>query len=97
MTPAVLAFLMALHRWVMPPSPFDTVAACESGGNWSADTGNGYYGGLQMTERFWLTWGGAAYASRPDLASRTDQIAVAMRASDGGLGYGPWPHCGRYA
>jgi hypothetical protein len=95
--PTVLAFLVALHNWVMPPSPFDRVAQCESNGNWSSDTGNGYFGGLQMDTSFWESWGGYQYAARPDLASRTEQIAVAMRARDGGLGYSPWPYCGRFA
>ena len=97
MTKAVLAFLIALSHWVMPPSPFDRVASCESGGNWSSNTGNGYYGGLQMTEHFWITYGGLTYAPRPDLASRTQQIVVAMKARDNGLGYRPWPNCGRFA
>lgn len=93
----VLAFLIALHTWVMPPSPFDRVATCESGGNWSIDTGNGYYGGLQMDMQFWTYYRGTEYAPRPDLATRTQQIAVAMRARDSGAGYRPWPVCGRYA
>jgi hypothetical protein len=95
-TPAVVAFLVALASWVMPPSRWDRVAWCESRDNWSADTGNGYYGGLQMTLTFWASWGGLEYAARPDLASRTQQIAVAMRAA-AVEGMSPWPVCGRYA
>ncbi|WP_347404516.1 transglycosylase family protein [Streptomyces sp. MST-110588] len=56
---------------------WDRVAQCESGGVWSADAGNGYYGGLQITQELWDRYGGAAYASRPDLASRSQQIVVA--------------------
>ena len=99
----VAAFLAALASWTMPPhSPFDAVAGCESGWDWSTNTGNGYYGGLQESAGFWATYGGLAFAPRPDLASRTDQIVVAIRARDGwgGVaprGYSPWPVCGRLA
>ncbi|MER6049760.1 transglycosylase family protein [Streptomyces sp. NPDC001793] len=58
-------------------STWDRVAQCESGGVWSAATGNGFYGGLQLTQEMWDDYGGSAYASRPDLASRAQQIAVA--------------------
>ena len=53
------------------------VAQCESGGNWAINTGNGYYGGLQFTTGTWAANGGTAYASRADLASASQQIAVA--------------------
>ncbi|MGW1978863.1 transglycosylase family protein [Streptomyces sp. NPDC001889] len=58
---------------------WDRVAECESGGIWSADTGNGYYGGLQFSQRTWEAFGGTEYASRADLASRSQQIAVAEK------------------
>jgi hypothetical protein len=76
---------------------WDRIAACESGGNWAINTGNGYYGGLQMDMTFWRSYGGLAYASRPDLASKAEQIVVAERARDSGRGYGPWPVCGSRA
>jgi hypothetical protein len=69
------------------------IAACESGGNWSADTGNGFYGGLQFTEGTWLGYGGGQYASSANLASAADQIAVAERVL-AGQGIGAWPVCG---
>jgi uncharacterized protein YabE (DUF348 family) len=72
---------------------WDAVAACESGGNWHINTGNGYYGGLQFNESTWLSNGGGAYASRPDLASRDQQIAVADRLY-AARGSSPWPVCG---
>lgn len=59
---------------------WDRVAECESGGLWSADFGNGLYGGLQFTQETWETYGGTAYAARADLASRSQQIAVAEKA-----------------
>ncbi len=71
---------------------WDKVAQCESGGVWSAASGNGYYGGLQLTQELWDTYGGAAYASRPDLASRSQQIAVAQSILDA-RGPDQWSSC----
>ncbi len=68
---------------------WDRIAQCESGGNWSINTGNGYYGGLQFDIRTWLGSGGGDFASRADLASRAEQITVANRVyADRGLQ--PW-------
>jgi uncharacterized protein YabE (DUF348 family) len=58
---------------------WDKVAKCESGGNWSINTGNGYYGGLQFASATWLGHGGGQFAPRADLASREQQITVANR------------------
>jgi len=69
------------------------VAACESGGNWSINTGNGYYGGLQFSQSTWNAYGGQQYASRADLASPAQQIAVAESVL-AGQGIGAWPVCG---
>ncbi|MFP3991964.1 transglycosylase family protein [Streptomyces sp. E11-3] len=60
-------------------STWDKLAACESGGVWSADMGNGYYGGLQFSQDDWEAYGGLDYAPRADLASRSQQIAVAEK------------------
>jgi hypothetical protein len=79
---------------------WDRVASCESGGNWHDDTGNGYYGGLQFDYGTWRAYGGAQYASRADLATREEQIAVAHRVNTTGWagnppeGPGAWPVCG---
>ena len=85
-------------RTAPPPSSnglnWDAVAACESGGNWHINTGNGYYGGLQFDSGTWLSNGGGAYASRADLASREQQIAVATRLYNA-RGASPWPVCGQ--
>ncbi|KGN36488.1 resuscitation-promoting factor [Knoellia subterranea] len=68
---------------------WDRIAQCESSGNWSINTGNGYYGGLQFDIRTWLGAGGGDFASRADLASRAEQITVANRVyADRGLQ--PW-------
>jgi hypothetical protein len=72
---------------------WSAIAACESGGNWSANTGNGFYGGLQFTEQTWLAYGGGQYASSANLATPAQQIAVAERVL-AGQGIGAWPVCG---
>jgi Transglycosylase-like domain/LysM domain len=69
------------------------IAACESGGNWAASTGNGFYGGLQFTEQTWLGYGGGRYASSANLATPAQQIAVAQRVL-AGQGISAWPVCG---
>ncbi|WP_326765975.1 transglycosylase family protein [Streptomyces sp. NBC_01591] len=71
---------------------WDRVAECESGGMWSADLGNGYYGGLQFSQETWKAYGGEAYAERADLASRAQQIAVAEKVLDD-RGPQAWPSC----
>ncbi|NGN66257.1 LysM peptidoglycan-binding domain-containing protein [Streptomyces sp. A7024] len=71
---------------------WDRVAQCESGGMWAADTGNGYYGGLQLTPEQWEQYGGDEFAERPDYASRVQQIAVAERILDA-EGARAFAHC----
>ena len=69
---------------------WDAIAACESGGNWAINTGNGYYGGLQFSPGTWHANGGAGM---PNQASREEQIRVAenvLRTQ----GIGAWPTCG---
>ncbi|MFJ8829169.1 transglycosylase family protein [Micromonospora aurantiaca] len=73
---------------------WDAVARCESGGNWKINTGNGYYGGLQFSRTTWNGYGGQKYAARADLASRSEQIAVAEKVLRG-QGIGAWPVCGK--
>ena len=63
-------------------STWDAVAQCESGGNWSINTGNGYYGGLQFSQSSWAAAGGTQYASRADLATKSQQIATAEKLLD---------------
>ncbi|XUL90424.1 transglycosylase family protein [Streptomyces galilaeus] len=74
-------------------SEWDTVAQCESGGNWSINTGNGYYGGLQFSASTWAAYGGTAYASTANQASKSQQIAVAEKVL-ASQGKGAWPVCG---
>ncbi|HCA87001.1 MAG TPA: transglycosylase [Streptomyces sp.] len=61
---------------------WDAVAQCESSGNWSINTGNGHYGGLQFSQSSWEAAGGTQYAARADLATKEQQIATAERLLD---------------
>ena len=72
---------------------WDAIAQCESSGNWAANTGNGFFGGLQFTASTWKAFGGSGTAQH---ASREQQIAVAERVLDG-QGIGAWPVCGKRA
>ncbi len=72
---------------------WDRVAECESGGSWSENSGNGYYGGLQLSQEDWEKYGGLAYAETADLASRSQQIAVAEKILDD-QGVGAFSTCG---
>jgi uncharacterized protein YabE (DUF348 family) len=83
-----------------PPAPtanfssgstvWDQIAQCESGGNWAANTGNGYYGGLQFSLGTWQSYGGSGL---PSSASRLTQIAIATKVRNASGGYGAWPAC----
>ena len=70
-------------------SVWDRLAACEAGGNWAANTGNGYYGGLQFTLSTWRSLGGSGL---PSQASREEQISRAQ-ALQARSGWGQWPAC----
>ncbi|MGW7088775.1 transglycosylase family protein [Streptomyces sp. NPDC054871] len=71
---------------------WDKLAECESGGSWSADAGNGYYGGLQFSQQVWEEYGGLDFAPSADLASRSQQISVAEKVLDD-QGTEAWPSC----
>ncbi|MFI5776323.1 transglycosylase family protein [Nocardia sp. NPDC051570] len=73
------------HNW-------DAVAECESSGNWGANTGNGFYGGLQFTQGTWSANGGSG---NPAHAGRSEQIRVAENVL-ATQGPGAWPVCGSY-
>jgi hypothetical protein len=72
---------------------WDQVAKCETDGSWSANNGDGYYGGLKLSQENWEKYGGLDYATSPDLASRNQQIAVAEKVLDD-QGVGVWGTCG---
>ncbi|MCX7468813.1 transglycosylase family protein [Corynebacterium sp. P7374] len=73
-------------------SVWDAIAQCESTGNWSINTGNGFSGGLQFTPSTWLAFGGGQYAPMAWQATREQQIAVAEKVR-AGQGWGAWPAC----
>ncbi|MFD5659795.1 transglycosylase family protein [Streptomyces hirsutus] len=92
---AVAAPLMAAgNASAATASEWETVARCESGGNWSINTGNGYYGGLQFSASTWAGYGGTAYAGTADQASKAQQIEIAEKVL-AGQGKGAWPVCGK--
>jgi resuscitation-promoting factor RpfA len=73
---------------------WDRVAQCESGGNWRANTGNGYYGGLQFSRSTWRSFGGGAFAATANYATRSQQIAIAEKVLRS-QGWKAWPTCSR--
>ena len=68
------------------------VAQCEAGGNWHANTGNGFYGGLQFSMRTWSAHGGSGMPNEAP-AWRQAEVGERVRQSSG---LGAWPHCGQY-
>ncbi len=91
-----LPLLAATSASATDGAQWDRLAECESGGVWSADFGNGYYGGLQFDQATWEEFGGLAYAPSADLASRSEQIAVAEQAL-AARGDQAWATCGPIA
>ncbi|MGO1777298.1 resuscitation-promoting factor Rpf1 domain-containing protein [Corynebacterium casei] len=86
------AALMAPTAAAAPDSDWDRLAQCESGGNWSINTGNGYHGGLQFSASTWQAFGGGEFAATAHQASREQQIVVAERTL-AQQGWGAWPAC----
>lgn len=86
---AGLALSATAANAATPTSTWDSLAQCESGGNWSTNTGNGFSGGLQFTSSTWAAYGGTG---SPADASREQQIAVAERVQ-ASQGWGAWPSC----
>ena len=88
---ALLAYLAAVDAQIPNEARWDRVAQCESGGNWSINTGNGYYGGLQFLPSTWRAVGGTGL---PHQHSKAEQIrrAEILKAR---AGLGQWPVCGR--
>ena len=87
---------LALPSSAQASTGWDRVAACESGGRWSINTGNGYYGGLQFSYGTWKGFGGQRYATTANRASKAQQITVAKKVLQV-QGPGAWPHCSRVA
>ncbi|MFJ6383428.1 transglycosylase family protein [Kitasatospora sp. NPDC092039] len=91
-----MPLLTATGASAAPASTWDSVAQCESGGNWSINTGNGFYGGLQFTSSTWKAYGGTAYAAQANQASKAQQISVAEKVL-ASQGPGAWPVCSQKA
>ncbi|RRO20578.1 LysM peptidoglycan-binding domain-containing protein [Saccharopolyspora rhizosphaerae] len=89
-------FAMTAPANAASESTWDAVAQCESGGNWSTSTGNGYYGGLQFNQSTWSAYGGTEYGSNAAQASKSQQIAVAERVLQA-QGPNAWPSCSKKA
>jgi uncharacterized protein YabE (DUF348 family) len=92
-TPPVAKVIREGTKALPSDAIWNEIAQCESGGNWSINTGNGYYGGLQFNQETWDSNGGQAYAPRADLATKAEQIAIAdkVRAA---RGLEPWQCAG---
>jgi hypothetical protein len=75
-----------------PDSDWDALAQCESGGDWSINTGTGFHGGLQFSPSTWSGYGGEEFAPYAYQASREEQIVVGERVL-AGQGWGAWPSC----
>ncbi|MEV4612615.1 transglycosylase family protein [Kitasatospora sp. NPDC049258] len=88
-----LPLLTATGAHAATPETWQAVAQCETGGNWTVDPGTGRYGGLGLTLRTWVAYGGDEFAAQPDHATQAEQITVAERLL---AGHGPslWPSCG---
>ncbi|MCT2591011.1 LysM peptidoglycan-binding domain-containing protein [Streptomyces sp. N2-109] len=74
-----LPLLSATGAQAASVDTWEKVAQCESGGDWSINTGNGYYGGLQFSQSSWAAAGGTQYAPRADQATKQQQIAAAEK------------------
>ena len=75
-------------------SVWDRLAQCESQGQWQIGTGNSYWGGIQINMANWVHYGGTAYAARPDLATRSQQIEIGQEIL-AEQGWRAWPACSR--
>ncbi|WP_433871146.1 transglycosylase family protein [Saccharopolyspora sp. CA-218241] len=89
---AVIATPLAIAAPTAQAADWDELAQCESSGNWSINTGNGYSGGLQFSPSTWAAFGGTEYASSAHQATREQQIAVAEKVL-AAQGANAWPGC----
>jgi hypothetical protein len=75
-----------------PVRTWNRLAHCESGGRWHINTGNGYYGGLQISPGTWRGYGGKRFAALPNRATKAEQIRIGERIKRG-QGWRAWPSC----
>jgi hypothetical protein len=88
----VAGLVTATTASAAPTTTWDKVAQCESTGNWSINSGNGFYGGLQFTNSTWAAYGGTAYAAQANQATKAQQITIAEKVL-ASQGPGAWPIC----
>ncbi|MFJ7204577.1 FG-GAP-like repeat-containing protein [Streptomyces sp. NPDC098789] len=93
MTALALSLAAAAPAGAASVSTWDKVARCESTNNWQANTGNGYFGGVQILLSTWNAFGGREYASYPHQATKQQQILIAEKIL-AGQGAGAWGSCG---
>ena len=86
-TLSVTAEAVKMRTW-------NKLAKCESGARWHINTGNGHYGGLQISRGTWRAFGGKMFARLPHKASKRQQVRVAKRIKRH-QGWGAWSHCSR--
>ncbi len=96
---ALTTFVLVTATLASPASAvsmrtWSRLATCESGGRWHVNSGNGFYGGLQISSGTWRAFGGKRYASNAHHASKRQQVRVAKRIKRG-QGWGAWPSCSR--
>jgi hypothetical protein len=89
---AVLTGPAAVSAEAAPLTTWNRLAQCESSGRWQINTGNGYYGGLQISGSTWRAYGGRQFAALPDNATKTEQIKVGERIR-AGQGWRAWGYC----
>jgi LysM repeat protein len=89
---AAIPFAMTSPAQAATANTWERLAGCESGGNWHINTGNGYYGGVQFADGTWDGNGGEQYASRADLATKSEQMLIAEKVLEA-RGWSPWPGC----
>ncbi|MDH6108683.1 hypothetical protein P3T36_002396 [Kitasatospora sp. MAP12-15] len=88
----VAGLVTATASSAAPASTWDKVAQCESTGNWSINSGNGFYGGLQFTSSTWAAFGGTQFAPQANQATAAQQISVGEKVL-AAQGPGAWPIC----
>jgi len=93
-TAVLLTATLAAPANAVSMRTWSRLAKCESGGRWHINTGNGYYGGLQISPGTWRSFGGKRYAALPHGASKRQQVRVAKRIKRH-QGWGAWPSCSR--
>jgi hypothetical protein len=93
-TTVIFPLVLAAPAQAASRDHWDRLAQCESSGNWHANTGNGYYGGLQFSHRTWTAFGGKNYAGTANKATRLQQITIAEKVLRV-QGWKAWPTCSR--